>query len=501
MRPPERDAGGLSVALPAPLLPERRDAARELSADELRAAANRRGRRDFIVRRGLAVSDMLAIGSAALVAFVVSPVANGGEQFLWLLPLLPAWVACFDIYGLYHRDSKRITPATLDDLPTIFHALVVGTLLMWLYYRVVPAHDLVYIEALTFGIVALAGIGAGRSIAKRAVTSLLGRERVLFLGESQSLPALVRKISDHPEYGLEAVGLVARSPELEADAPLPVLGRVEDVSLRDLVERHDIHRVIVARSGASDEAMLELFQESRDLCVKLSLLPAQVDVIGPSVDIGDIEGITVLGLNPLTLSRSSRLLKRAMDIGGSILGLLLLSPVIPLIAAAIKVDSKGPVLFKQERIGRKGRRFRLLKFRTMVPDAEERTQELFTESEDPHWLKLERDPRVTRVGRFLRLTSLDELPQLWNVLRGDMSLVGPRPLIVSEAASVTGWALTRTDLAPGITGLWQVLGRTNIPFEEMVKLDYLYVTNWSMWGDIKLLLQTFPVVARRRGAN
>ena len=501
MRPPERDAGGLSVALPAPLVPELRDAATELGADELRAAANRRGRRDFIVRRGMAVSDMLAIGSAALVAFLVSPVHKGGEQFLWLLPLLPAWVACFDIYGLYHRDAKRITPATLDDLPAIFHALVVGTLLMWLYYRLVPAHDLVYIQAMTFGIVALVAIGGGRSVAKRAVTSVLGRERVLFLGESPSLPALVRKIGDHPEYGLEAVGLVARSPELEAAAPIPILGRVDDVTLRDLVERHDIHRVIVARSGASDEAVLELFQESRELDVKLSLLPAQVDVIGPSVDIGDIEGITVLGLNPLALSRSSRFLKRIMDIAGSLFGLLLLSPVLALIAAAIKLDSRGPVFFKQQRIGRKGGRFRVLKFRTMVRDAEEQTGELLAESEDPHWLKLEHDPRVTRVGRFLRLTSLDEVPQLWNVLRGDMSLVGPRPLIETEDASVTGWARARTDLAPGITGLWQALGRTNIPFEEMVKLDYLYVTNWSMWGDIKLLLQTFPVVVRRRGAN
>ena len=137
----------------------------------------------------------------------------------------------------------------------------------------------------------------------------------------------------------------------------------------------------------------------------------------------------------------------------------------------------------------------------MVPGAEDQADELLAESQDPGWLKLEHDPRITRVGRFLRLTSLDELPQLWNVLRGDMSLVGPRPLIETEHATVTGWGHTRTDLAPGITGLWQVLGRTNIPFEEMVKLDHLYVTNWSMWLDAKLLLQTFPVVMRRRGAN
>jgi exopolysaccharide biosynthesis polyprenyl glycosylphosphotransferase len=496
----EHDGGPVSVAVPVPLLRPGAGVVGELGADELRASQTWRGRRDYVFRRVLAVSDMFAIASAALVAFVVSPV-GGADQFLWLLPILPAWVAVFGAYGLYQRDSKRISSAGLDDLPAIFHGLVVGTLVMWLYYRLVPAHELVFIEALAFGVLGLAVITAVRFVARRAMTSVLGPERVLFLGESRSLPALVRKIRDHPEYGLEPVGLVARSREPQTDAPIPIVGRIEDASLGDLVERHDIERVIVSRSGATDEAMLELFQECRDLGVKVSLLPAQVDVIGPSVQVDDIEGITVLGLKALTLSRSSRFLKRGMDILGAGVGLLLLSPVLAMVAVAIKLDSKGSVLFRQRRVGRRGRSFHVIKFRTMVSGAEDQADELFAESEDPGWLKLEHDPRITRVGRFLRLTSLDELPQLWNVLRGDMSLVGPRPLIETEHAAVTGWARTRTDLAPGVTGLWQALGRTNIPFEEMVKLDYLYVTNWSLWLDVKLLLQTFPVVVRRRGAN
>jgi lipopolysaccharide/colanic/teichoic acid biosynthesis glycosyltransferase len=137
----------------------------------------------------------------------------------------------------------------------------------------------------------------------------------------------------------------------------------------------------------------------------------------------------------------------------------------------------------------------------MVLDAETRRGELLAQSKDPRWLHLEHDPRVTRVGRLLRLMSLDELPQLWNVLRGQMSLVGPRPLVAEEDRMVHEWARGRLDLTPGITGLWQVLGRTSIPFEEMVKLDYLYVTNWSLWGDIRLILRTLPVVLRRSGAN
>ena len=172
-----------------------------------------------------------------------------------------------------------------------------------------------------------------------------------------------------------------------------------------------------------------------------------------------------------------------------------------LIAIAIKLDSRGTVFFTQQRVGKAGRRFRLFKFRTMVADAEQLRSALLGQSTDPNWLKLDRDPRITRLGRRLRRLSLDELPQLWNVLRGEMSMVGPRPLIPAEDERVQGWARGRLDLTPGITGYWQVLGRTRIPFEEMVKLDYLYVMNWSLWEDVRLMLRTLPAVLGGRGAN
>jgi lipopolysaccharide/colanic/teichoic acid biosynthesis glycosyltransferase len=176
-------------------------------------------------------------------------------------------------------------------------------------------------------------------------------------------------------------------------------------------------------------------------------------------------------------------------------------PVWAAVAIAIKLDSPGPVLFRQNRIGRQGRALRLAKFRSMVADAEAQRTSLLAGSRQEGWLDLERDPRITRVGHFLRHTSLDELPQLWNVLRGDMSLVGPRPLIAEEDQNVIGWARRRLNITPGMTGVWQVMGRTHIPFEQMIMLDYLYVANWSLWGDIKLILQTVPVVLTRRGAN
>ena len=194
-------------------------------------------------------------------------------------------------------------------------------------------------------------------------------------------------------------------------------------------------------------------------------------------------------------------MKRCFDLVASTALIVLLAPVMLVATIAIKLDSPGPALFKQRRIGKAGRPFTLIKLRTMVQGAEHGRDALMAESRDRDWLDLDHDPRITRVGRLLRVTSLDEVPQLWNVLRGEMSLVGPRPLPEEEDRKIRGWMRGRHDLTPGMTGMWQVLGRSSIPLVEMVKLDYLYVTNWSLWTDIRLLLRTAPVIARRRGAN
>lgn len=210
----------------------------------------------------------------------------------------------------------------------------------------------------------------------------------------------------------------------------------------------------------------------------------------------------MVSLPPMRFSRSVVFLKRAVDLVAAGLGLLLLSPVLLVIAVAVKLDSRGPVFFRQRRWGRGGREFRIVKFRTMVDGAEalKASVEDRNDIDGGPLFKIREDPRITRVGAWLRRTSLDELPQLWNVLRGEMSLVGPRPFVVDEACQITGWAGRRVETTPGITGLWQVMGRTDLPFEEMVKLDYIYVTNWSLWWDIKILFQTIPAILARRGA-
>jgi lipopolysaccharide/colanic/teichoic acid biosynthesis glycosyltransferase len=193
-----------------------------------------------------------------------------------------------------------------------------------------------------------------------------------------------------------------------------------------------------------------------------------------------------------------------LDLVGSAAGLLLLAPAFAAIAVAIKLDSPGPVFFRQLRMGRSERTFRIFKFRTMTVDADARKHEVAHLNKhlqtDPRMFKVPNDPRMTRVGRFLRRYSLDELPQLLNVLKGEMSLVGPRPLILDEDQHVNGWGRRRLHLKPGITGLWQVLGRDDITFEEMVELDYRYVAGWSLAGDLKLMLQTIPTLMRERDA-
>jgi exopolysaccharide biosynthesis polyprenyl glycosylphosphotransferase len=239
-----------------------------------------------------------------------------------------------------------------------------------------------------------------------------------------------------------------------------------------------------------------------DSGVKVNIVPRLFEVVSSRALVDDVEGIPLLDVGHVELSRFNMAVKRAFDLAVGGLLCIVVLPVMGVIAVVVKLESRGPVFFRQERMGRGGTSFRIFKFRSMYAGAEAQRLELAEEQNDYDgpMFKLKEDPRVTRVGRLLRRWSLDELPQFLNVMKGDMSLVGPRPLWVEEAKKCRGWTQKRLDITPGITGLWQVLGRTDIPFEEMVKLDYMYVTGWSLSWDIKLLMQTVPAVLNRRGA-
>ena len=259
---------------------------------------------------------------------------------------------------------------------------------------------------------------------------------------------------------------------------------------------------MIAFSSLAHEHLLDIIRMSKRMRVKISVVPRLFEVIGHNVEIDQIEGMTLLGVRGVGRTASTIWLKRSVDVIGASLGLVLLMPLLLVVAVLVKLDSPGPLFFGQPRVGRRNREFRMWKFRTMVVGADQMKGDLehLNEMQCGTMFKITDDPRVTRIGRFLRRTSIDELPQLWNVLRGSMSLVGPRPLVPAEDDHVIGWHRARLDLTPGLTGPWQVMGRNAIPFHEMVKLDYLYVAEWSLWNDLKLMVRTLPVVLGRRGA-
>jgi exopolysaccharide biosynthesis polyprenyl glycosylphosphotransferase len=462
---------------------------------------DRHGQRDYVMRRLLVGADLCGLVLALVVASALDP-AHGAnlDVVLWGALLFPMWVVLFKLYGLYDRDMKRVSHSTVDDIPWLFHGIVIGTLLTWVLFKLLPPGKLPFVSILSFAITALVAVLSFRSFVRSTSVRLLGPERVVLVGNESMAEVLIRKMRSHPEYGLEPVGIVMHGETSGGTAcGLPVLDGSSDIA--EIARNHRADRLIVSHTHLSDGLAVDLVRRCKELAIKVSLLPQVFDALGPSVEIDDVEGVTLLGINPPVLGRSSRAMKRALDLAGAAVLVTVVSPLLLAVAIAVKLDSRGPVFFRQSRVGKGSKRFQVLKFRTMHRDAEARRQELLADSIDPNWLHLEDDPRITRVGRLLRHLSLDELPQLWNVLRGDMSLVGPRPLIESEDEMIGGWGRSRLDLTPGMTGVWQVLGRTNIPFEEMVKLDYLYVTNWSLWTDVSLILRTLPAVITRRGAN
>lgn len=455
----------------------------------------RRSRRDWIARRALAASDCLALAASGSAVLLLSRGGADPANLAFLVLMSPIWVISFRAYGLYDMEIRKVGRDSLDEVVPVFHGVLISTLLLALIAEIVGEGPTLS-ELFCFGFLANVLVLATRRLLRVGLVGIFGPERTLIIGGAGAMPQLIRALEQHPRYGLAPVGCVSQSSP--GPGGLPILG-MEAADVEAVIDAHAIEHVIA--SSNDDLGGVDLLERCRREGVKVSVLPSFSDAMGPGVVLGDVNGITVMNLTPLVLSRSSRAAKRALDLVGAGALIVIMLPAAGLIALLIKLDSRGPVVFAQERCGQNGRHFRIYKFRTMVADAEHQRETLLARSVNRNWLHVLDDPRVTRVGRLLRRTSLDELPQLINVLKGDMSLVGPRPLIPAEHHNVRGWQTARLDLRPGVTGPWQVLGRTAIPFEEMVKLDYLYVTNWSLWRDIRLLVQTLPAVLSQRGAN
>jgi exopolysaccharide biosynthesis polyprenyl glycosylphosphotransferase len=472
---------------------------------------HRRRRRGWLVRRMLLAADLVALTTAffAAVAFDRNSGQPVGREMLILLVTLPGWIVLAKLYGLYDRDEERADHSTADELAGVVSLVTVGS---WFVVVFGPFTGLAtpslersaVFWALAIVLVATAR-GVARFICRRTSTYL---QNTIIVGAGDVGQLIARKLLQHPEYGLNLLGFVDNEPkerrrEVEHFA---ILGGPRE--LANLVEALDVERVIVAFSNGSNEETVALARSLHDYDVQIDMVPRLFDIVGPKVGVHTVEGLPLLGMPPARLSRSSRLAKRGVDVVAASIGLVVTAPLFALLAVLIKRDSEGPVFFRQERLGYDMKPFTALKFRTMrvgVDDAAHR--DYIKQTMSPQATvgsngiyKLERSDAVTPIGRWLRKTSLDELPQLINVVRGEMSLVGPRPCLPYEVEHFAAHHFDRFLVPAGLTGLWQVRARGRSTFGEALEMDVIYARGWSLGLDLKLLWLT-PFQMLQRGTT
>jgi len=464
------------------------------------------------MRRMLLAADVLALAVSFVTVELVFRSVRGNRdamafetEFALFFLSIPGWIVLAKLYALYDRDEERADHSTGDELLGVFHLVTVGAFVVfagsWLTGVVHPTPG----KIVSFWALAVVTMTVARASARvlcRRRPAYVQNAVIVGAGDVGQLIAL--KLLRHPEYGINLLGFVDARPKERHPGlgDLTILG--EPADLQALVEALGIDRVIIAFSNDRHDETVDLIRTLGELNVCIDIVPRLFALLGRNTGVHNVEGLPLMALPRPAFPRSTLLIKRTTDILVSSAGLVLFAPLFVVIAVLIKLDSPGPVLFRQTRMGKSGNTFELYKFRTMTADAEARKADIAElnkhalEDGDPRLFKVPDDPRVTRIGRPLRRYSLDELPQLINVLRGEMSLVGPRPLILDEDRHVVDWRRQRLAVKPGMTGLWQVVGRDHISFEEMVELDYRYVADWSLVDDLGLLLRTLPAVTRER---
>jgi exopolysaccharide biosynthesis polyprenyl glycosylphosphotransferase len=486
----------------------------ESAADAPRILRHGRG---WLVRRSLLCADVVGLIGAFVVAEAlfgenISSFPNRigvGIEFLGFLLTLPVWVAAAKLYGLYERDEERADHSTVDDLTGIFHLVTVGTWFVFLGTHLTGTAAPPLSKMVMFWASATVIVTGARAFA-RSVTRHTSAfvQNTIIVGAGDVGQLLARKLQLHPEYGIRVLGFIDSDPrEQRRDIPnLKLLGELED--LRAIVRELSVERVIVAFSNESHERLLHHARALRDMGVQIDLVPRLFEAVGPRAGLHTVEGLPLIGLPPVRLSRSSRIMKRAVDLLVAGVLLVLLAPLFAYIAIRVKRDSPGPVFFRQQRLGFNQREFTALKFRTMYADTDEsyhrqrvaQTMSPSTAAGAHGLYKLEDSSAITPFGRWLRRSSLDELPQLINILRGEMSLVGPRPCIPYEVEHFKEHQFERFLVPQGLTGLWQVTARSCSSFGEALEMDVTYARGWSFWLDMRLLFRTIPAVLRQRGA-
>jgi exopolysaccharide biosynthesis polyprenyl glycosylphosphotransferase len=479
-------------------------------------------RRGWLVRRVLLVADIAGLLAAlALAEWVVNRHNNVGmidvrAEILVFLCSLPLWVVIAKLYGLYHRDDERTDHSTADDFSGVFHMVTVCTFGFWVICYITglahpSAPKLIIFWAAAIGLITAARATA-RTLARRTVTYL---QNTVIVGAGDVGQLVAKKILNHPEYGINLVGFVDDEPKERDDGlgHLALLGGAQ--RLPAVIRLFDVERVIVAFSNDSHQQTLNLVGDVKDLDVQIDIVPRLFETVGPNSGLHMIEGMALVSLSPPRLSWSSRVIKRSLDLCVSLGALTVLSPLLAIISLAIKVDTRGPVFYRHRRVGAGGQPIDVLKFRTMRLDAcrgqryggeaaETAFEKLLSDpvkaEEFATTYKLADDPRVTRVGRFLRKTSLDELPQLLNVVAGTLSLVGPRAVTPDELMRYGDGVEALLSIRPGITGYWQINGRSRLSYEDRVRLDLSYIAGWSLRLDLEILAKTLRVILSGQGA-
>jgi exopolysaccharide biosynthesis polyprenyl glycosylphosphotransferase len=474
---------------PRPRLVRRRGRAEEVAVGSLPieegSPHSRILARERLQRRSLLVADLVAASLALLVTLYAAGIRPAAAVF----GLLPVLVGVSKAAGLYDRDEAVLHKTTLEEAPALAQISGLFALVVWLGHGPLIGADLSPSPVLLLWTVTLGLVLLGRTAARAAARRRGTVERCLVIGSADSVASVASRLA---ASGAKAA--VVATIELRPEVTHMDLGMFEA-----LVEREHVDRVLVAPPDGDPTDLLELVRFAKSIGLRVSLIPRLFEVLGTAVEFDELNGLTVLGVRSARLSRSSRMLKRSFDLLGATICVILAAPAMIAIAIAIRLDSPGPILFRQVRVGRDGKLFRIFKFRSMVCDADALKPVVSHLNTVDGLFKIPGDPRLTRVGRLIRRWCLDELPQLFNVWRGDMSLVGPRPLIADEDARITGLDRSRLRLTPGMTGHWQVLGSTRVPIQEMVAIDYLYVANWSLWTDVKLLLRTIRLVVSGAG--
>jgi exopolysaccharide biosynthesis polyprenyl glycosylphosphotransferase len=421
-----------------------------------------------------------------------------------MLILVPIWLVIFAGVGLY---QKRNLLGGTTEYALIFKATSIGLFLLIVAGFIAP--DFVVARGWVLSAWGLSFIftSIGRFILRRVIYSIRLKgyftSHTIIVGANDEGLTLAKQLIQWPTSGMNMIGFVDKKFPVGTVLPggLPVLGSLEQ--LDQVIEDYQIEELILATSSISTrDRMLEIFQQygtSGDVNLRLS--SGLYEIITTGLTVSEVAYVPLVYVNKVRLTGTDRLIKLAVDLGLTIPALLFLWPFFLLVGIIIKIDSPGPVFHKREVMGVNGKRFNALKFRTMYTDGDEildAQPELKMQLEQNR--KLTNDPRVTRLGYFLRKFSIDELPQLINVLANQMSLIGPRMISPEEMKNYERWGLNLLTIKPGITGLWQVSGRSDITYDERVRLDMHYIRNWSIWLDLQLLLRTIPVVLKGKGA-